>query len=79
MESYIIGSRTKKGVKYSVSNLKKGWRCDCKWWTIKRTDCIHIKLAKAMGEQLKNATDVTDIPDTKALVPFVKHPIMTIN
>lgn len=70
-ECYTISSRTKKGVKYQVSFSKTGWRCDCKWDTIRRKncrkDCRHIKLAKVMGQSANNAMPS---PNTKESVQY---------
>lgn len=26
--------------------LKNEWRCDCKWWTLKNSECSHILASK---------------------------------
>jgi hypothetical protein len=82
MESYIVRSRTKPDVRYSVINIDGDWSCDCKWDTIRRKncrkDCIHIKLAKVMGPQI-NVTAATPTPNTTECVQYASSTQMKMN
>lgn len=49
VKKYQVPSRTRKGVKYTVSKDKKGdFSCSCPRWiqTSPRKDCAHIKFVK---------------------------------
>jgi len=41
---FIVDSNERHYVIFD--KLKNEWRCDCKWWTLKNTECSHIMACK---------------------------------